>query len=171
MRYNPGEALIQWWKTATVQQKWLAGILLFSLSATGLLLALSGLPVGNPSAAADFSSWYLVSAFFKVILVLALIIGGGVVLRNYACKVTPASQHRQLRLIETVRLSPRQSMHIVKAGDKTLLVGATDQGISMLSEVTLVESPVEETTGPHGKPTLPPELNFQSIFAALSGTK
>ena len=164
MRFDPGKSLMQWWRAASPRSRWMAGIVLFSVLCTGAVLILSGQPVGDSSSAApDLSGLDYLSAFFKLLCVLALIIGGGILLRRFSNRSTAQGKLRQLQVVETVRLSPKQTMHIVRAGDKVLLVGATDQSLALISEINLVEAPV-------GQPAPAPqsELNFQAIFSSLN---
>jgi len=164
MRFDPGKSLLQWWRNATPRSRWMAGIVLFSLLCTGALLILSGQPVGDPSSAApDLSGLDYASAFFKLLCVLAIIVGGGVLLRRFANRSTVQGKLRQLEVVETVRLSPKQSMHIVRAGDKTLLVGATDQSLALISEINLVAAPEAQTA-----PAPKSELSFQAIISSLN---
>jgi flagellar biogenesis protein FliO len=41
-----------------------------------------------------------------------------------------------MQIQETLNLTPKRSLHIVRIGDQTLLIGATDQGINLLSEIS-----------------------------------
>jgi flagellar biogenesis protein FliO len=42
---------------------------------------------------------------------------------------------RQLNILETTHLSPRQTLHLVKLDHYVILIGATDQSITMLYEI------------------------------------
>jgi flagellar biogenesis protein FliO len=42
-----------------------------------------------------------------------------------------------MAVVESLRLSNRQSIHLVKVAGKKVLIGATDQSITLLSEVDL----------------------------------
>jgi flagellar biogenesis protein FliO len=66
-----------------------------------------------------------------------------------------------MRLVETIRFSPRQAVHIVEVAGKNFLIGATDQSISILSPVELPqpdEEPIQQAT---------PALNFGTLFTNL----
>jgi flagellar biogenesis protein FliO len=39
--------------------------------------------------------------------------------------------------MESVRLSPKQALHVVRVGEEYFLVGATDQNVNLLSQVDL----------------------------------
>ena len=77
-----------------------------------------------------------VSITLKLALVLALIYGGMYLLRRWPTGWFAASKKR-VALLETTRLSPRQALHLVQVGQRTLLIGATDQALTLLTEVTL----------------------------------
>jgi flagellar biogenesis protein FliO len=49
-----------------------------------------------------------------------------------------------IRLLETVGLAPGRSLHLVVAGDKTLLIGATDHHLSLLTELSGASAPLGE---------------------------
>lgn len=51
---------------------------------------------------------------------------------------------KQLAIVETLRLSPRQALHLVRVGERVLLLGASDAQVSLLTEVN--EPPASETT-------------------------
>ncbi len=42
---------------------------------------------------------------------------------------------RQITILETRRLAPRQALHLVKVGSQTFLIGATDQNLTTLAQV------------------------------------
>lgn len=49
---------------------------------------------------------------------------------------TGSARTRQLSVVESLRLSPRQALHLVRVGGRYLLVGASDAQVSLLTEVT-----------------------------------
>lgn len=50
--------------------------------------------------------------------------------------VKQGNQKKYLSVVETAYLNPRQSLHLVKAGDKLLLIGSTDQTVTCLTELS-----------------------------------
>lgn len=51
--------------------------------------------------------------------------------------------------METVRLSPKQAVHLILVGGQQLLIGATDQSISLLTQVEPdLTIPEAEASGP-----------------------
>ncbi|HMQ51756.1 MAG TPA: flagellar biosynthetic protein FliO [Anaerolineae bacterium] len=47
-----------------------------------------------------------------------------------------------VRVLETTGLGPNQALHLVVVGDKTLLIGATPQQLSLISELTDISVPL-----------------------------
>lgn len=47
-----------------------------------------------------------------------------------------ADQNRRITIVETVRLTPRQAVHLVRIDQREILIGATDQGLTLLSHLT-----------------------------------
>lgn len=88
--------------------------------------------------------WQVFSILLNLGLVLLLIFALASILRRF--KVGQAGiSGKQLSLLETLYLSPKQKVHLVRAGEKVFLVGATDGHLALLSEVD-VEIPPEKTT-------------------------
>jgi flagellar biogenesis protein FliO len=91
---------------------------------------------GQPSVAQDpFGppDWSLfLSVILKLGVVLALIYIGLFLLKRWR-QEGPAVAQRRLALLETLRLSPKQAVHLVHADGRVLVVGATDQTISLLT--------------------------------------
>lgn len=123
---------------------WLAGLSLLAILAADAWLkfrtpntASPGLAVGGGSQPDLFGNMGLaVTVTIDLALVIALIYGSLFLLRRWQGGwFSPAKKH--ITLIETTRLSPRQALHLVRVGERVLLVGATDQTVALLSEVTL----------------------------------
>ncbi|MER3513173.1 MAG: hypothetical protein C4310_01145 [Chloroflexota bacterium] len=104
------------------------------LSSTGL--SSTGL---QPGWQGDWPSGMdYVSAALKFGLVLLLLYGALWALRRYARTgfVRGATDSRRLALLETMPLAPRQVLHLVRADDRTLLLGASERGIVFLADLT-----------------------------------
>jgi flagellar biosynthetic protein FliO len=74
-----------------------------------------------------------ISVMLKLALVLALIYAALYVLRRWQGGGL-ASARRQLAVVESLRLSPRQTLHLVRVCDRVWLIGATDQALNLLAE-------------------------------------
>lgn len=55
-------------------------------------------------------------------------------LRRWQTQVASIT-NRQLSVIETLRLSPKQVLHLVRLGDRQLLLGASDGQVALLAEL------------------------------------
>lgn len=156
---NPA-AVKKWFETSTPRQKLTAGLLGFSLLATGLLLALGGASEtsGGPLAATPL---YFAGVFAKLVGVLLLIVACAILFRRWFQIGPQGGAVRQLRLLETVRLSPRQAIHLVAVGDQQLLIGATDGSIALLT-------PVESRLNLAPVPAARPDTDFGSLLHSLT---
>ncbi|MBM4423033.1 MAG: flagellar biosynthetic protein FliO [Chloroflexi bacterium] len=96
-----------------------------------VLLLLGGATSDDSFAAAA------VQAMTKTAIVLGLLFLTLAVLKRW--QVT-ASRGKQMSVVETLRLSPRQALHIVRVGERTLLIGASDTQISLLTDVEPIDS-------------------------------
>ncbi|MBI3762805.1 MAG: FliO/MopB family protein [Chloroflexi bacterium] len=101
---------------------------------------------------ADAGAWngmgLALDVVVKLGLVLALIYASLYLLRRWQGGAL-ASARRQLAVLETARLSPRQSLHLVRVSTNSLtrvwLIGATDQAVTLLSEVSHSQPASPET--------------------------
>lgn len=150
-----------WLATSSRKQKqtaalWGAGIL-FSLG----LFALTGTSTSSTDTF-DSSPFYFVGIIFKLIVVLLLIVASSMIFRRWLQPGYNGKKTRQLQLLETVRLTPKQALHLVSIGGQQLLIGATDQNISLLSpvETNSVNTAAEvKTVAP---------TNFASVLQTLN---
>lgn len=75
----------------------------------------------------------LVEMSVKTGLVIALLLVALFWLKRW--QVGGGRRMRQIALVESLRLTPKQVLHLVRVGDRTLLIGAVDSQISVLTEV------------------------------------
>ena len=152
----------KWLENSSPKQKLIASLTAFSLLATAALLSL-----GDTSSVTDdplgSTSFYFVSAFVKLIAVLLLIVGSSVIFRRWYQGSPSGKSTKQMRLLETVRLSPKQALHLVVIGDQKLLIGATDQNVSLIAPIedSLEPAPIEES-----QPQ--PSLDFGSMLRSFN---
>lgn len=108
---------------------------------------------------------YIFGVFARLVAVLLLFVGAALMARRWL-SMPGASRLRRLKIIESLRLGPRQALYLVRAGDKYLLVGATDGSIALVSTVELDETQVEEPAQPAAlPPALAPGIQkFQHIL-------
>ncbi|HDS83739.1 MAG TPA: hypothetical protein ENN97_00855 [Phycisphaerales bacterium] len=83
----------------------------------------------------DFLQGQLWRQFFYMIGFVALIgLGAWLVCRKLGGGSVGGG--RTIRIGETVRLGPRKSLHLIRVGSRTLLVGATGEQVSLLADVS-----------------------------------
>ena len=73
----------------------------------------------------------MLSVLFVVVLGIALVY----VLKRFGGRITGLPGKR-IRVVETVALGPRRTVHLVEVGDRRLLIGSTNENITMLADVT-----------------------------------
>lgn len=152
----------KWLENSSPKQKLIASLTAFSLLATAALLSL-----GDTSSVTDdplgSTPFYFVSAFIKLIAVLLLIVGSSVIFRRWYQGSPSGKSTKQMRLLETVRLSPKQALHLVAIGDQKLLIGATDQNVSLIAPIedSLEPAPIEESQSQ-------PSLDFGSMLRSFN---
>jgi flagellar biosynthetic protein FliO len=94
--------------------------------------------------------------YFKMMLSILLIIALGIAAIYISKKLLPHTglQGKEMRIIETVHLGPRKTVHLLKIGNQHLLIGSTAENITKLADVTdvlpqshnhLADLPIQET--------------------------
>lgn len=143
----------QWFDGKSAAQKWFIGLLAFSALATAALFSLTDSPsvANDPLGATPF---YFLGAFVKTIVVLLLIVGCAILARRWTQHGAGAASNRQLRTLETLRLSPKQALHLVAVGDQTLLIGATDQAVALIAPIG-------------GNPASPSNVDFGALIRSF----
>jgi flagellar biosynthetic protein FliO len=133
----------KWLQTSSQKQKYTAALFAFSLLSTAGLIWVKGASrtTDDPLQA---SPLYFIGVFAKLAVVLLLILACSAIFRRWSVPGSKAAKNRQMQIVETVRLSPKQALHIVTVGDRQLLIGATDQSVSLLTAVEQDLNPIEE---------------------------
>ena len=151
-----------WYKNSSPQKKLMAALLLFFLLIS-VVIVLLGSSTGSSKDPQESTPLYFLGVMVKLIGVLLLIVLCAILLRRWTNLAVKPGSVRQLRLLETVRLSPRQTLYLVALGDQQLLIGATDNNISLLSSVDDPFSPAlaDET---HAQQN----LDFGSLVGSMS---
>ncbi|MHC4477415.1 MAG: flagellar biosynthetic protein FliO [Planctomycetota bacterium] len=133
-------------------------VLLAALGFFGGLLAVSGSRSTGPSSTAepprlqggsifseesdfgksaeDFGTGRLLfRTMISVLLVVALGVAAIYLSKKFGSKLSNVPG-REIQVLETAHLGPRKMVHLIKIGDRRLLVGSTNENISMLADVT-----------------------------------
>jgi flagellar biosynthetic protein FliO len=168
---NPTELVKKWFATSTPRQKLFAALLVLSLLATGGLLALGG-SSGSSSDPMSSTPLYFFGVFVKLIGVLLLIVASGMLFRRFSNFSPAGSRIRHLQLIETVRLSPKQSLHLVSVGGRQILIGATDQSIALITPVEGNLEPIpDEVSRPQPGPDFGSLLQSFNLRSSVNSDK
>jgi flagellar biosynthetic protein FliO len=126
----------KWLATSSQKQKYTAALFAFGLLSTFGLMLMQGTQ-GTMDDPLQASPFYFIGVFAKLAVVLLLILACSVIFRRWSQPGLKGNKKRQMQVIETVRLSPKQAVHLVVVGDHQLLIGATDQSVSLLTPVAL----------------------------------
>lgn len=112
-------------------------IVVIALVVLGALVSASQ----NSAVSANMPGSNIVSStglFFNIMLKLGIVLLMIYVFMQLLKRWQGGKQLKQkkfLSVVETAYLNQRQALHLVKAGDKLLLIGSTDQSVSCLSEL------------------------------------
>ena len=150
----------KWLETSSRKQKWTAALFAFSiLSTLGLLMMNGETAAGGNSL--ESTPYYFFSVFAKLIIVLLLIVGSSILFRRYLQPGASGRKTRQVQVVESVRLSPKQAVHLISVGGRQLLIGATDQNISLITAV--------EPSAPEAEPERPTaSVDFASLLQGIN---
>lgn len=77
--------------------------------------------------------------FFKMMLMVVLVVVLGAAAIYLSRKLLPRFTQlsgKRIRVVETVHLGPRKTVHLLKIGNRQLLIGATNENIASLADVT-----------------------------------
>lgn len=162
--FDPIAAIQKWYKNSSPQSRLITILLVCSLLATALLFMLAG---GGDlgSDPKTPAALYMAGVLAKLVFVLLLIYVCAALFRRWLNLSPRSGPERQLRVLETVRLSPRQALHLVSVGDQRLLIGATDQNISLLTSLETDLSPLLD-----GETTSQPAVDFGSLVRSFNNT-
>lgn len=126
-------------------------------------------PLGSgPSglAAYGFGDW--VGLIVRLGLVLLVVWGGIVAMRWYSRKMNgPGGSARHLQVLESRALGPNRALHLIRLGDRAVLIGVTQERINALLEI---EDPaeVERLAAEFDEPSVP--RPFASMLGGLGAT-
>jgi flagellar protein FliO/FliZ len=152
----------RWLKMSSKKQQWTAVLTVVGLLCTVALLAMNGgaEPARDPLGSTPL---YFIGAFVKLVVVLLLILASAIFARRWLQPGLKGKSVRQMRLMESVRLSPKQALHLVAVGDQQFLIGATDQNVTLISPVEGdFNAPPAEATD------LQTGLNFGSLLQSFN---
>jgi flagellar biogenesis protein FliO len=77
--------------------------------------------------------------FYKMMLSVLLVVVLGAVAIYTSRKLLPRITNlpgKEVRIVETIHLGPRKTLHLLKIGNQCLLLGSTGENITKLADVT-----------------------------------
>ncbi|MCD6394758.1 MAG: FliO/MopB family protein [Planctomycetes bacterium] len=84
--------------------------------------------------------------FFRMMLMVLLVIIMGIAAIYLSRKLLPRFTQlsgKRVAVVETVHLGPRKTVHLLKIGNRQLLIGSTNENITRLADVTDALSEVD----------------------------
>jgi flagellar protein FliO/FliZ len=108
--------------------------------------------------------------FARMILVLAGVVGA-IYLLFYLLKRTAAGRNSSsayIKHIGSLTLPGNKWVHLVDVGEQMFLVGASDNGLNLISEITDQETR-DEIRVKHAQESEPPRRTFSEMFASVFG--
>jgi flagellar biosynthetic protein FliO len=109
---------------------------------------------------------YLVSILQNATLLIAIGLIGWLVARVVLARgsaARPAGRH--IRIVERMALEPRRSVYLLEVGKRILLVGASEQSMTLLAEFAPEQLPaLGKDNGEHSGPR-----SFKDLFDRLRG--
>ncbi len=157
-----------------------AGTLLTRLAQMSASDASSG---DKPNLAGSNNKTGTRELFIKMMIsvVLVVVLGAGAIYGSKRLAGKFANlPGKKIKIIETAHLGPRKAVHLLRIGDRCLLIGSTNDNISKLADLTteilmqekgLSESPVSAKTGQlDSSPDFDASLSPSGTIADLSTT-
>jgi flagellar biogenesis protein FliO len=65
---------------------------------------------------------------------------------------TYGTASRKIRIVETLRITPKQAIHLIRVGDELMLIGTTDKSMNFLSKVESIS--LDDIDDPSAQSTL-----------------
>jgi flagellar biosynthetic protein FliO len=123
------------------QPRWVivGGVVAFLIIGAWLMSDLNS-PAGGavvPGMTADptlNSTGLALGVFLRLILVVGAIYIAAMLVRRWQTGGLKHSE-RQLTVLETLHLSQRRSVHLIRAAEQVFLIGATDQTVTLLGQI------------------------------------
>jgi flagellar biosynthetic protein FliO len=105
-------------------------------------------PAGTPTEALTGSAWPSIIKMISALCLVVLAIYGSIwLLKRLTTRGRRGGRQGLLEVIETAYLGPKRSVSLVRVAGKSVLIGTTDNQISMLTELS-----EEETTAVMSEP-------------------
>jgi flagellar biosynthetic protein FliO len=126
----------KWWQWFRNQPRWLQTSVIVGVCVilvVGIWLSSTSYSGDSAAQMVDSTGW-MISVFLKLVLVLMLILCAAVVVKRWT-NGTVRINDRKMQVVETLTLNPKRALHIIRVGDQSFLIGATDQNITLIQEL------------------------------------
>ncbi len=97
---------------------------------------------------------------FPLLLIVAMLYGVLLFVKKYQFKGTKLSSEN-LRIITTLMLMPKKYLSVVKVNDKVLILGLSEQNITLLKEISAEELQLNNDSNIHNNP------DFLEVFKKM----
>ena len=139
-----------WYKQLQTLPRWAQSLIGLGMLVLFVIIALVGTFINQtPEAGAPGSAlstfWTMLGIFWRLGLVLLIAYFSLYFLRRWQGNGLSRAR-KQLTVLESHHLSPRQAVYLIQVGEQTFFIGATDQSISLLSEVSLTADETAAST-------------------------
>ncbi len=136
--------------------------------------AKTAVPTFTPADASGFGTNFddngflsqIITTIIALFIVILLIY---IILKIVLPKIYGAGQFRfgRIRIMESKRLEPRKNLHIIRIGEEEMLIGTSEQNISVLSRWEMEEENIEDSPGASVTSLDEPGSGFSRIFNKL----
>lgn len=104
--------------------------------------------------------------FLPLILILGLLLGALLLVRKYSFSINgKKSRLLKIDVVSNQLILPKKYLSVVRVQDKLLLLGVSEQSITLIKEYDYNQSEVND------KPEFPGKQNFLEIFKQNLGMK
>lgn len=77
----------------------------------------------------------LMESFGTLVLIIAVLAGALWFVKNYARKRLSSGEGKRFRVVGRLPLEPKRSLYLVLLGDKLLVMGSSDSGLTLVKEI------------------------------------
>lgn len=116
---------------------------------------------------------------FTLGIILTLVGVGYYLVRRYAHKSQPGKSNMQIKVLSQHYLGPKKSLAIVRVAGESILIGVTDQNISMIKALSLLDEELPQVLPKNFSETMSEEqaaealesdeFSFEGIKTVVSG--
>jgi flagellar biogenesis protein FliO len=159
---NLMNAIQTWYQGIPSNKRWAVWAFACLVTGFSLVVVFTGTASSTEMTAdpGSQSAFLAMDVLVKLTVVILLIFVAATVYKKWN-RGTITESLRMMNVRETIRLTPKQGLHLVQVGDETYLVGATDQAITLISQIDIDPQAVLTNKGE-------PQANFLDFFQSRS---